>query len=432
MKKLKKNKIFENMGLKMLALIVAFALWFVVMNLQDSIITRTISNIEVNMRNGDVINESGYLYNITNGEKVSVLVKGPRSIVENLDEENFTAVADLSQLSVTNSTTISVSTNYTVSATNAAKLTITPINNYVTLSVEEENEKSVPVKVITKGAVKEGYQLGNPVPTPNMITVTGPESVLDSIVEVRAVVDVNGAESEISEYVSVGCIDAYGSAVEKDNISLSDSEVSVGIPVYNTKEIPIEVSTIGNVASGYGIRTVNFEPSTVIISGDEEVLKTVESVNINDVVVSEAKENIEKNVNIDEYLPEGVFVADNSDSEVAVNVSVEETSEREVVMAAANIIIDGRSGAYDYTIPSAGVTKVKVVGFEEDLEDVTIEKLSPHVDVKDKENGEYALLVTFTDGDNYRVSGTYSVVVKIEEKGVGTSNSSTSGATTEE
>ncbi len=416
MKKIKENKFFSNFGLKLLSLLVAFLLWFLVMNLQDSIITRTISGIDVVMKNGDVINESGYLYNITNGEEVSVVVKGPRSIVENLDESNFYAEADLSHLSVTNSTTITVTTNSTVSLTNSSKLTITPINNYVTLSMEEEVEKSVPVKVITKGTVKYGCQLGSAVPTPNMISISGPESVLDTIAEARAVVDVTNADKEIVKSVNIGCIDEYGAAVEKDNITLSVSNVSVSIPVYNTKEIPIEISTVGNVASGYGIREVNYEPTTITVAGEQEALDAIQSVSIRDVVVTDATDNIEKNVDVSSYLPEGITITDNSDPEIAVNVSVEATTEKEIVMAAANIMIDGKDDAYDYQITPSEVTKVKISGFEEDLEEITIDTLNPRIDVKDKNVGEYAVQVTFTQGDKYQISGTYSVVVNVTEK----------------
>ena len=97
----------------------------------------------------------------------------------------------------------------------------------MTLSIEEEVEKSVPVRVITTGEVAEGYALGAGVSTPNMITVKGPESVLSKIVEARAVVDITGADKEVvKKSANVGCIDGYGSAVEKDNITLSAGTVS--------------------------------------------------------------------------------------------------------------------------------------------------------------------------------------------------------------
>ena len=327
--KKKKNILLDNLGLKILALMCSFVIWFVVMNLEDGVVTKTVYDIPVQMENGDAITDRGNLYNITEGEKVDVIVKGPRSTVENLEAENFDAVADLSHLSVTNSTTIEVTLNNTVLPNRSKKVSITPINQYVTLSIEEEVEKSVPVRVITTGSAANGYAIGNVIPTPNMITVSGPESVLSNIVEARAVVDVNGSYEDIERVVRVGCIDGYGAAVEKDNVTLSSSEVTITIPVYETKEVPVNVTTAGKVHEGYGIRSINFEPSTVVIAGDKEILDTISSIDIKDVLVTDATTNIEKNLDIVEYLPSNVFVADSTGSEIAVSVELGELMEQE-------------------------------------------------------------------------------------------------------
>ena len=98
----KKKNIFDNIGLKLLALLIAFLMWFVVMNYEDGVITKTISGIPVEMINGESIIANGNLYNVTDGETVEVIVRGPRSIVENLEANDFVASADLSHLSVTN------------------------------------------------------------------------------------------------------------------------------------------------------------------------------------------------------------------------------------------------------------------------------------------------------------------------------------------
>ena len=416
MSKLKEKGIFSNLGLKVIALLAAFALWFAVMNLQDSIITRTISGIDVEMKNGDVIQESGYLYNVTNGEEVTIVVKGPRSIVENLDVENFKAVADLSQLSVTNSTTISVMTNASVSATDARKLTITPINEYVTLTLEEEMEKIVPVKVITTGTVRNNFQLGSPVPTPNMVTVTGPESVLETIVEARAVVDVSGSESEVDKNVTIGVVDGYGSAVEKDNITLSTNTVSINIPVYSTKEIPVNVSTVGNPATGYGVRELNYDPETVIVAGENEALSLLDEVNISDISISDATDNIEKNIDVSSYLPEGIFLADDSATEVVVSVSIEATNEKEINISGSDITLNGKSADLEYQVITGESKKITIMGFEEDIADVDVSALKPHIDVTDLTVGDHALQISFAEADKYEIKGTYSVVVKISKK----------------
>lgn len=411
----KKKNIFDNIGLKLLALLIAFLMWFVVMNYEDGVVTKTISGIPVEMINGDSIIANGNLYNVTDGESVEIIVRGPRSIVENLEANDFVATADLSHLSVTNSTTIDVITNSNIPNSSAKKLTITPVNQYVTLSIEEESEKSIPVRVITTGDAEEGYAPGSPVPTPNMVTVTGPESVLANIVEARAVVDISGANEDIVKIVNLGCIDGYGSAVQKDNISLSASTVSVNVPIYQTKTVNINVNTAGKLKDGYGIKAINYEPSSIVIAGTPEDLESIDSIDINDVIVTDADANIEKNIDLTNYLSNDIFLADESVSDLAVNVEIEAMKELDITVAKNKIRIIGGNPDYNYDIVSPDNIKVKLNGFEEDISGLSIDDINPRINVKDLNIGENEITVDFDTKDIYEIKDSYSVKVEVSK-----------------
>lgn len=411
----KKKNIFDNIGLKLLALLIAFLMWFVVMNYEDGVVTKTISGIPVEMINGDSIIANGNLYNVTDGESVEIIVRGPRSIVENLEANDFVASADLSHLSVTNSTTIEVVTNSNIPNSAAKKLSITPVNQYVTLSIEEESEKSIPVRVITTGDAEEGYAPGSPVPTPNMVTVTGPESVLANIVEARAVVDISGAKEDIVKIVNLGCIDGYGSAVQKDNISLSASTVSVNVPIYQTKTVNINVNTAGKLKDGYGIKAINYEPSSIVIAGTPEDLESIDSIDINDVIVTDADANIEKNIDLTNYLSNDIFLADESVSDLAVNVEIEAMKELDITVAKNKIRIIGGNPDYNYDIVSPDNIKVKLNGFEEDISGLSIDDINPRINVKDLNIGENEMTVDFDTKDIYEINDSYSVKVEVSK-----------------
>ena len=410
-----KSILFDHMGLKLLSLTLAFVLWFVVMNVEDSLITKTIYDIPVEMINGKVIIDAGGVYDVTEGETVNIVIRGPRSIIENLEAGNFVAKADLSHLSVTNSTNIIVSTNDTVSAAHARQIVITPLNEYVTVSIEEETEKSVPVKVITTGNVKSGHALGSAAPTPNMIVIKGPESVLSNIVEARAVVDVSNAEKDIAEIVRVGCIDGYGNAITKDNVSLSSEKVKVTIPVYKTKTVPVNVNTVGNPAEGYGVRSINYEPTTVIITGESEELSKIRSIDINDLSVTDASEDLESNIALADYMPSNIYIADET-TEIAVNVDIESVVTKELTLSTAAIKMVNQNNDYKYQIVKPPLFKVKVTGFQEDMNNVSIDTFNPHMSVQDLGPGEHEIRVVFDESDKYEISERYLVTVEISEK----------------
>ena len=106
--KLTRSNIFNNLGLKLLAVLIAIITWLVVMNISDYTVTKTISGITVMTENGNAIESLGKVYDVSSGKTVDIVVKGPRSVVDSLTIEDFVAKADLSKLSITNTVTITV------------------------------------------------------------------------------------------------------------------------------------------------------------------------------------------------------------------------------------------------------------------------------------------------------------------------------------
>ena len=63
--KKKANKIYSNIGLKLLSVVLGFLVWLLVLNIDDSAVTRTIRDIPVNLVNTDAITSQNQLYTIT-------------------------------------------------------------------------------------------------------------------------------------------------------------------------------------------------------------------------------------------------------------------------------------------------------------------------------------------------------------------------------
>ena len=68
--KKKANKIYSNIGLKLLSVVLGFLVWLLVLNIDDSAVTRTIRDIPVNLVNTDAITSQNQLYTITSGDTV--------------------------------------------------------------------------------------------------------------------------------------------------------------------------------------------------------------------------------------------------------------------------------------------------------------------------------------------------------------------------
>ena len=155
-----KPKIYSNLGLKLLSVVLGFLVWLLVLNIDDSAVTKTISNIPVTLVNTDAITSQNQLFTITSGDTVDVVIKGRKSVISNLDASDFKATADMSKISITNAVPIAVTAN---SNSIAKKISITVVDNVLSVELEAEKSVSVPVKVVTTGEVASGYTAGNSV-----------------------------------------------------------------------------------------------------------------------------------------------------------------------------------------------------------------------------------------------------------------------------
>ena len=407
-----KNRFFTHPLLMLVALILAFIIWLVVTNVSDYKISKTIRDLPVSQENGDAILKSGKVYNVTDGETTSIIVKGPRSVVENLSANDFIATADLSKLSVTNTAEIKVTA---VDSKVTGQISIDVVDSMMSLYIENQAEASLPVKVYTTGEVADGYALGTPSTTPNIVTVRGPESVLDTITEVRAVVDVSNLTSQYVMKTSLSCTDAYGVAVDKVNVTLSVTDVTVTIPVYPLKEVPVEVSTIGKPADGYDVRSINYNPETIEVAGDEETLAKIKSIKINNVDISGATETVEQNVQLASFLPEGAYLAD-SNSVIAISVDIEKQVDRKFTLALNDVSMVNQSTKYDYELSFEKGSEITVTGFADIINRMVAEDLAAHVDVSKLEPGEHRMDLEFKDSDDYKVTSDVKVKITVSEK----------------
>ena len=106
-----KKKLTSKLMLKIVSVIVAFLFWLVIINITDPTTSKTFYDIPVQILNENVITSANQVYDIVDGDTVKVTVKGKRSFVEKLKESDFTATADLSELSKVNAVSINVKLN---------------------------------------------------------------------------------------------------------------------------------------------------------------------------------------------------------------------------------------------------------------------------------------------------------------------------------
>ena len=88
----------NNLGFKLLAVFFAIILWLVVYNVDDPVVTRTYST-SVSMVNQDTIQDK-YFEILDNTNTVEFSVSAKRSVLDKIDDGDFSASADFNDLVV--------------------------------------------------------------------------------------------------------------------------------------------------------------------------------------------------------------------------------------------------------------------------------------------------------------------------------------------
>ena len=93
-----KDKWKNNLGLKILAVLFAIFLWWMVVNIDDPINKKTYA-VDVTVTNPEVITNAGKSYQILDDTKsISVTVKARRKVLDEIKKSNIVATADLREM----------------------------------------------------------------------------------------------------------------------------------------------------------------------------------------------------------------------------------------------------------------------------------------------------------------------------------------------
>ncbi len=406
-----KDRIFKNFGYKLLSVFFACLLWLVVMNTSDYQTTKEINNIPVSQLNGDVLNELDKIYEVAKGDTVDIVVKGRRSVVGNLSASDFIATADLSEMSITNTVQINV---VPVDLSLKNQLSITIVDNIMSLNLEEKVKVQFPTKVRVSGEPKAGYTVGMTTASPNIITIEGPKSTVEKITEVSAAVDVSGESEDFDAYSYLTIYDAYGKPITSEKLTLSDNEAKITVNMFPVKTVPVVVNLIGAPADGFVVEETKFSPESVKIAAERSVLNSIEEIDVNNISVSGINEDLQQTVSMNTYLPDGAICAEDED-DIVISVKLAETVDKTYDVTKSAIKLVGKDSHYNYKLTLSSF-KLIATGFDDVIQEVKLADFGMTVDVSKLSAGvNYNVPVNIKDIEGVSVSTSGSVNVEVTE-----------------
>jgi len=385
-----KNKITRNLGLKILSLIVGFLFWLVIVNVTDPVITRTFDEIPVQILNENIITNANQVYEVEAGDQVKVTVKGKRSFVETLTKDDFVATANMSDLSKVNAISIDVRLNKVASS----DVEVDWGHAVLKVKLEKRVTKKFQVVVEHQGELSDGYVLGNMTAKPNIVEVSCGESKFKEIDHVGVMVSLNGESENFEKEYRPILYDKEGEILDNTNVTFSNDMIKVSTQVHAMKEIPVYVDVSGTPAEGYRLVQTDFRPETVQVTGTAEALGKNLSIKV-PISVENAKKDVEKEIELTEYLPEGLTLAGDITT-ISVRCQIEKNGQRTFTFTSTDIAVKNLQTdcTVEFAFPNESYS-VTVTGKESDLDELAMSDLGAYVDLANLMSGSYTLNVQF-------------------------------------
>ena len=244
----------------LISILVALTVWILAVTSSDPSVTGEYPNaVPI-----EIIGQSTNLV-VTNDlpEKVTISLRAPTSIWNTLNEGkgNVRAFIDLSGVTAGE---VSIPVQVQVGIKPVEIVTYSP--QMVDLVLEPLTSKQFDIVVVTRGALPVGYQSDEPVLSETVAVVSGAESLVAQVTEVRAVVDLSQIRSDINETITLQPVDINGLVVRDvtvtpDKITLLQTVTQRG----GYRNVVVIVVTEGQVRQGYRLSSITVNPPTVTV-----------------------------------------------------------------------------------------------------------------------------------------------------------------------
>lgn len=421
-----KKLLTRNLGLKLASLLLAFVLWFLVAQIYDPKDTVTFNNIQVRLINTELLDEEGKVYEVLdNSNLVRVTVTGPQSIVKSeLRRSDIVAEADMSKLTDINTIAI---TYYCENISNDS-VEIKGNHDSVRLNVEDKISKWIKLESNTIGDVASGYMIGNVTLDQTNIEVTGPKSAISQVDHAGVDINVTDSTTSLSANVDIKLYDADDNELVLESVKKNVDSAYMTVEVLATKEVPVEIEYMGVPEDGY-MATGEVESSvpTVRIAGTVSTLVGISAITVPEdrMNITGQSDNLVDIINLKEYLPANVRLADKSfDGKITATVYIEPIVSKDLTVAAENISVTGvpdgmeaeiTSTAEEYNITVSGLSRdvsilhdssvTGILNLTQWMEDNGVEELTP---------GTYTIPVTFNLAEDITVTPDINIHIRLK------------------
>ena len=380
------HKFMHQFGWKMLSLALATLLWLLVVNYEDPTITRPISDIKVEQRNTAAITSQNKAIEYKSGQTVDIIVSGRRSIIDKLSRDDISAYADLRNVSITGAVDIEFNVRDGVDV-----IYKSPAD--MRIAWEDIIKVQKEIQYYFSGDVAEGYVALAPELTPNRLQISGPESKVNLVSSVILPVTISGAESDLTLYITPQLLD--GSKNDVQDVAADIEKVQVRVPIQKMKSVDVVFSQSGEPDEGYALTKAEIDVTSLAVRGYAKYLDVFNQIVIDDILLTGKTEKTTINIDLANYLPDGVFVNDQS-SMATLQITIEPVVDKDVRVGTENVAVNNIPEGFEFNFAEETEIVLKLEGVQKALDLVTIEELLATVNLTQTEAGTYEVPLEYS------------------------------------
>ena len=430
-----KHKWTNNLGLKIVSLLVSCLIWVVVTNTNDPESTQVYKNVPITIKNQDTITNANKTFTVVDGvDKINVYVTARKSVRSSLAADSFIVKADMENY---NEALGTVPLEISCEDGRIRQEDIRMLPSSLKISMEDKVEQNFGMAVVTTGKPDKGYEVGKTtIVTGDTIRIAGPESLINIIGKVTISVDVTNMSMGSTDFYPIRIEDKNGAILtdgqmsnlelkNSDGVSLQNNSAEVRTELWKVyNDIPLKVEVTGEVAPGYKVSAVTLAPQTINLVAEENAIEELGGIiQLKDPVnvegMTETQDfTVDLNDTLNQY--DDIRLESDISSAITVHVGIDEVGSKTFQMPISDIIMHNTPSDKKLIFSPADAVSISVKTTSEDSEEaitLTLSDISAEIDLKSCEiNGSYTLPVNVTLPEGYELVNDVSIVVNIEEQ----------------
>lgn len=394
---------------KILCFVAAFILWLYVTQVETYEYEETFKQVPVEIVNAQSLKATSGLHVYSGYDNtVNVTVLGRRSDINKYTSQNIRVTADVSGITEPGVHSVQIIAE-PPSGLSISSMSLSHIN--VDVDVEITREIDIICNKIT-GSVSSKYEMQTN-PSHTLVTITGPKALVNSIDHAQYSLDIGELSSTKSFMIPLELV-SNGEIVDtqRGNIIMGREVIEVVVTLFEQKEVPFSIDFEHGYYNDENVK-LTFKPETILIKGDPDELRNIESLSLGPIDEKEIVNDCTKM--FIPRLPEGITSV-NLVNSVEVKITHIDTEVR--TFTVDNIKLTGIKNR-TCTLQTESLD-VKIRGTKEELDRISEDNLKITVDLSAYESLSGTVncapsvnIVGVSVNDSYIV-GKYNVEVTIE------------------